>query len=44
MKGSLLIRNIHTMVTMDASSPVVRGGCVYAVDGKIVHAGARPAR
>jgi cytosine/adenosine deaminase-related metal-dependent hydrolase len=38
---SLLIRDIHTLVTMDARDTVLRGGYVYAEDGEIRQVGAR---
>ncbi len=50
LKSSLLIRNIHTLVTMDADDRRIRGGFLYAEDGEIklvgseVHRGLRPAR
>lgn len=41
MAESLLIRDIHTLVTMDARDTVLRGGYVYAEDGEIRQVGAR---
>jgi cytosine/adenosine deaminase-related metal-dependent hydrolase len=37
--GSLLIRNIHTLVLMDEANRVLRDGYVYAEDGAIVRVG-----
>ncbi len=48
--ASLLIRNIHTLVTMDACDAQIHGGFIYAEDGEIklvgakVPRGLRPAR
>lgn len=44
MPGSLLIRDIHTLVLMDAANTVQRDACLYIEEGEIVYAGARPAR
>jgi cytosine/adenosine deaminase-related metal-dependent hydrolase len=38
---SLLIRDIHTLVTMDARGAVLRGGYLYAEDGEIKRVGTR---
>ena len=35
MAHSLLIRDIHTLVTMDAADRVLRGAFVYAENGQI---------
>ncbi|HEY4682405.1 MAG TPA: 8-oxoguanine deaminase [Candidatus Acidoferrales bacterium] len=41
---SLLIKDIHTLVTMDPRDTVIRGGFLYAEDGEIRQIGGRPAR
>lgn len=41
-KSSLLIRDIHTLITMDADDTVLRGGYLYAEGGEIKHVGKRP--
>src|SRR5208337_3960129 len=41
-KPSLLIRDIHTMITMDAHDTVLRGGFIYAEGGEIKQIGTRP--
>jgi 8-oxoguanine deaminase len=41
-RNSLLIRDIHTLVLMDARETVLRGGFIYAEDGEIKQVGARP--
>jgi cytosine/adenosine deaminase-related metal-dependent hydrolase len=41
MTDSLLIRDIHTLVTMDARGAVLRGGFLYAEDGEIRRVGTR---
>jgi 8-oxoguanine deaminase len=41
---SLLIRNIHTMVTMDAAGTRLAGGFLYAEAGEIKLVGSRPPR
>jgi 8-oxoguanine deaminase len=41
---SLLIRDIHTLVLMDAQDTVLRGGFLYAEDGEIKQVGTRPPR
>jgi 8-oxoguanine deaminase len=38
-KHSLLIRNIHTLITMDAKDTVLRGAYLYAEDGEIKQLG-----
>jgi 8-oxoguanine deaminase len=44
-KSSLLIRDIHTAITMDARDTVLRGGFIYAEGGEIKLIGTRrPAR
>ncbi len=40
--GSLLIRNIHTLVTMDAQETQIPGGFLYAEDGEIKLVGRHP--
>lgn len=42
--NSLLVRDIHTLVTMDAAGTRVRGGFLYAEDGEIKLVGTRPPR
>lgn len=42
VKDSLLIRDIHTLVLMDARSTVLRGGFVYSENGEIKQVGTRP--
>ena len=44
MARSLLIRDIHTLVLMDAANTVLRDACLYIEDGEILYAGVRPAR
>jgi len=39
---ALLIRDIHTVITMDAHDTVLRGGFIYAEGGEIKQMGARP--
>lgn len=39
--GSLLIRDIHTLVTMDARNRVLHGAFLYAEDGEIRRVGTR---
>ncbi len=41
-KPSLLIRDIHTLITMDANDTVVRGGFIYAEGGEIKQVGKHP--
>ena len=41
---SLLIRNIHTLVLMDAENQVLRGGYIYAENGEIRRVGSGAAR
>jgi 8-oxoguanine deaminase len=41
-RPSLLIRDIHTLITMDAQDSVVRGGFIYAEGGEIKQIGTRP--
>ena len=41
MPASLLIRDIHTLVTMDARDTVLRGAFLYAEDGEIRQLGTR---
>jgi 8-oxoguanine deaminase len=41
---SLLIRDIHTLVTMDAQDTVIRGGFLYAEGGEIRQIGKSPPR
>ena len=41
-KPSLLIRDIHTVITMDAHDTVLRGGFIYAEGGEIKQVGKRP--
>lgn len=41
-RGSLLIRDVHTLVLMDERNTVLRGGYVYAEDGEIRQAGTNP--
>src|ERR1039457_1536029 len=41
---SLLIRNIHTLVLMDAENQVLHGGYLYAEDGEIRRVGSGAAR
>ena len=41
-KPSLLIRDIHTLITMDAHDTVLRGGFIYAEGGEIKQVGKRP--
>ncbi len=38
---SLLIRDIHTLITMDADDRVLHGGFIYAEDGEIKQIGTR---
>ncbi len=40
--SSLLVRDIHTLITMDAQETVLRGGFIYAEDGEIKQIGTRP--
>jgi len=40
--GSLLIRDIHTLVVMDEHDTVFHGGYIYAEGGEIRQVGARP--
>jgi cytosine/adenosine deaminase-related metal-dependent hydrolase len=40
----LLIRDIHTLVLMDAQNTVLTGGFLYAEDGEIKQIGVRPPR
>jgi cytosine/adenosine deaminase-related metal-dependent hydrolase len=40
--ASLLIRDIHTIITMDASDTVLRGGFIYVEDGEIKQIGKQP--
>src|SRR5664279_3813342 len=42
--NSLLIRNIHTLVLMDAENQVLRGGYIYAENGAILSVGSGAAR
>ena len=44
MPRSLLIRDIHTLVLMDAANTVLRDACLHIEDGEIVYTGVRPAR
>jgi cytosine/adenosine deaminase-related metal-dependent hydrolase len=41
-KPSLLIRDIHTVLTMDADDTVLRGGFIYVEGGEIKQVGKRP--
>ena len=41
-KSSLLIRDIHTLITMDAHDTVLRGGFIYTEGGEIKQVGKRP--
>jgi 8-oxoguanine deaminase len=41
-KPSLLIRDIHTIITMDASNTVLCGGFIYAEGGEVKLVGKRP--
>src|SRR5579872_3861923 len=41
-KPALLIRDIHTIVTMDAHDTVLHGGFIYAEGGEIKQVGKRP--
>ena len=41
-KPSLLIRDIHTLITMDPNDTVLRGGFIYAEGGEIKQVGKRP--
>ena len=41
-KPSLLIRDIHTVITMDAQDTVLRGGFIYAEGGEIKQVGKHP--
>ena len=41
---SLLIRNIHTLVTMDADDRQINGGFIYSENGEIKLIGRRPPR
>jgi 8-oxoguanine deaminase len=41
-KSSLLVRDIHTLITMDAQDTVLRGGFIYAEGGEIKLVGQRP--
>jgi cytosine/adenosine deaminase-related metal-dependent hydrolase len=41
-RTSLLIRDIHTLITMDAHDTVLRGGFIYAENGEIKQMGQRP--
>ncbi|MBM3744698.1 MAG: 8-oxoguanine deaminase [Acidobacteria bacterium] len=40
--ASLLIRDIHTLLTMDPAGTILRGGYVYAEDGEIRAVGQEP--
>ncbi len=40
--SSLLIKDIHTLVTMDGEDTVIRGGFLYVEDGEIRQIGRRP--
>jgi 8-oxoguanine deaminase len=42
IKTSLLIRDIHTIITMDPRDTVLRGGFIYAEGGEIKLVGKRP--
>jgi len=42
--NSLLVRDIHTLVLMDAADTRIRGGFLYAEDGEIKLVGTRPPR
>jgi len=42
LPDSLLIRNIHTLVTMDAEDTRIRGGFIYAESGEIKLVGRKP--
>jgi len=42
--NSLLVRDIHTLVLMDAAETRIRGGFLYAEDGEIKLVGTRPPR
>jgi len=42
--GSLLIRDIHTLITMDAAQTVLHGAYLYIKDGEIQQVDASPAR
>ena len=42
--SSLLIRNVNTLVTMDAEDRQIRGGFLYAEQGKIRLIGQQPPR
>jgi cytosine/adenosine deaminase-related metal-dependent hydrolase len=42
--NSLLVRDIHTLLLMDAADTRVRGGFLYAEDGEIKLVGRRPPR
>jgi 8-oxoguanine deaminase len=44
MPRSLLIRDIHTLVLMDAENTVLRGAHLYIEDGEIRQVGARPGK
>jgi cytosine/adenosine deaminase-related metal-dependent hydrolase len=41
-KPSLLIRDIHTVITMDSQDSVLRGGFIYAENGEIKQLGTHP--
>jgi len=41
-KPSLLIRDVHTLITMDPRNTVLRGGFIYAEGGEIKQVGKRP--
>jgi cytosine/adenosine deaminase-related metal-dependent hydrolase len=41
---SLLLRDVHTIITMDAQDAVLRGGFIYAEGGEIKQVGQRPPR
>ena len=41
-KPSLLIRDVHTLITMDPRNTVLRGGIIYAEGGEIKQVGKRP--
>src|ERR1035441_6896630 len=44
MPRSLLIRDIHTLVLMDAENTVLRDAYLYIEDGEIRQVGAKPAK
>jgi len=41
-QSSLLLRDVHTVITMDAHDTVLRGGFIYAEGGEIKQMGKRP--